>query len=338
MPEINCVALIGVIHDGREGFAMRIGGGLSTVPRIARDLGAFVPKEETLDVMRALLDEWKTDTRYRLSRVKARMKFMVDDYGPEAIREKVETRLGRKLESLPAPESIGFTDHMGVHEQKQPGLYHVGVPVPVGIADGGQLVAIADLADELGGDVRLTKQQNLIVTGVPEARLQETKDRLGEIGFDVDAHPLAATAIACTGEPHCNYSVAETKGKMQELLAHLESRWGDRLGNFKLNLDGCPHACSLHWVGDIGLMGTTARETVDGTRQAYDLFLRGGVGPEQAIGRPLVRRVPTTRVPATLDRLIGTWLDERKNDESFRDFSIRKSDEELQLIASGGSP
>ena len=85
-------------------------------------------------------------------------------------------------------------------------------------------------------------------------------------------------------------------------------------------------------------MGTTARETVDGTRQAYDLFLRGGVGPEQAIGRPLVRRVPTTRVPATLDRLIGTWLDERKNDESFRDFSIRKSDEELQLIASGGSP
>src|SRR5205814_919012 len=192
-------------------------------------------------------------------------------------------------------------DHMGVHEQRQPGLYHVGVPVPVGIADGGQLVAIADLADELGGDVRLTKQQNLIVTGVPEARLQETKDRLGEIGFDVDAHPLAATAIACTGEPHCNYSVAETKGKMQELLAHLESRWGDRLGNFKLNLDGCPHACSLHWVGDIGLMGTTARETVDGTRQAYDLFLRGGVGPEQGIGRPLVRRVPTTRVPATLD-------------------------------------
>src|SRR5207248_11231331 len=114
------------------------------------DLGVLVPRDEAIEVMRALLDEWKSDTRYRLSRVKARMKFMVDDYGPEAIREKVEARLGRKLQSLPAPVSIGFTDHMGVHEQKQPGLYHVGVPVPVGIADGGQLIAIADLADELG--------------------------------------------------------------------------------------------------------------------------------------------------------------------------------------------
>jgi len=335
MPEINCLPLIGVVHEGREGYAVRIGGGLSTVPRIARDLGVFVPREEAIEVLRAVLDVWKEDTRYRLSRVKARMKFMVDDYGPEAIREKVEQRLGRKLESFAAPQSIGFTDHMGVHEQKQPGLYHVGVPIPVGIANGEQLIDIADLAASFDGDVRLTKQQNLILGGVPEARLDETKSRLLEIGFDVDAHPLHATAIACTGEPHCNYSVTETKTKMQELVAHLESRWGERLGNFKLNLDGCPHACALHWVGDIGLMGTTARETVDGTRQAYDLFLRGGVGPEQAVGRPLIRRVPTTRVPATLDRLIGAWLEHRTDGESFRDFAIRTTDDDLKAIAAG---
>src|SRR5204862_4931727 len=119
MAEMNGVGLISVIHDGRKGVAMRIGGGLSTVPRIARDLGVFVPREEAIDVMRALLDEWKTDTRYRMSRVKARMKFMVDDYGAEAIRAKVEERLGRRLQDLAAPASIGFTDHMGVHEQKQ---------------------------------------------------------------------------------------------------------------------------------------------------------------------------------------------------------------------------
>ncbi|TML15681.1 MAG: nitrite/sulfite reductase [Actinobacteria bacterium] len=334
MPEINCVSLIGVIHEGREGFAMKIGGGLSTVPRMARDLGVFVTREEAIEVMRALLDEWKSDTRYRLSRVKARMKFMVDDYGPEAIREKVEARLGRKLESLPAPASIGFTDHMGVHEQKQRGFFHIGVPVPVGIVNGRQLVEVADLVQEFDGDVRLTKQQNFVITGVPEARLDEVKERLGGFGFDIDGHPLHATAIACTGEPHCNFSVTETKTKMQELLEHLEQKWGDRLGNFKLNLDGCPHACSLHWVGDIGLMGTTARETVDGTRQAYDLFLRGGVGPEQAVGRPLVRRVPTSRVPQALDGLIGAWLDERM-DETFRDFAIRKTDEELKELATG---
>jgi ferredoxin-nitrite reductase len=226
---------------------------------------------------------------------------------------------------------------MGVHEQKQPGLYHVGVPVTVGIVNGDQLIAVADLAESFGGEIRLTKQQNFILTGVPEARLEETKARLSEIGFDVDAHALRGTAIACTGEPHCNFAVTETKGRMRDLVEHLETTWGDRIGNFKLNLDGCPHACSLHWVGDIGLMGTTARETVDGTRQAYDLFLRGGVGPEQAVGRPLIRRVPTTRVPETLDRLIGAWLDERKEEETFRDFTIRKTDDELKLIATGGA-
>ena len=342
MPEINCLPLIGVIgpgtspgSTGREGYAVRIGGGLSTVPRIARDLGVFVPREEAIEVLRTILDIWKEDTRYRLSRVKARMKFMVDDYGPEAIREKLETRLGRKLQDFAAPESIGFTDHMGVHEQKQPGFFHVGVPVPVGIVNGEQLVAVADLAQSFDGEVRLTKQQNFILTGVPEARLQATKDRLLDIGFDVDGHALRATAIACTGEPHCNFAVTETKGRMRELVEHLERTWGDRIGNFKLNLDGCPHACALHWVGDIGLMGTTARETVDGTRQAYDLFLRGGVGPEQAVGRPLVRRVPTSRVPKALDGLIGAWLHERKDDERFRDFAIRKTDEELQALATG---
>src|SRR5207302_10130774 len=165
------------------------------------------------------------------------------------------------------------------------------------------------------------------------------RTRLLEIGFDVDAHPLAATAIACTGEPHCNFAVTETKGRMRELVEHLEATWGERLGNFKLNLDGCPHACALHWVGDIGLMGTTAREAVDGQRQAYDLFLRGGVGTQQAIARPLVRRVAFPKVEPTVDRLIGAWLDRRSApDETFRDFCIRTPDDELQAIAAGGDP
>src|SRR5580765_4691185 len=96
-PEINCIALIGVVHEGVEGFAFQVGGGLSSVPRIARDLDVFVPKEETMEVLRALLDAWREDLRYRVSRVKARMKFMVDDYGPEGIRAELEKRLGRSL-------------------------------------------------------------------------------------------------------------------------------------------------------------------------------------------------------------------------------------------------
>jgi sulfite reductase beta subunit-like hemoprotein len=333
MPEINCISLIGLVQDGRPGFAVRVGGGLSTVPRLARDLGVFVPVEEALDVLRAILDAWKEDRRYRQSRIKARLKFMVDDYGADGMRAQVEERLGRTLQDGRSPEPDAFADHMGIHEQRQTGLHHVGIPVPAGLVSGDQLIEVADLAWDVGGDVRLTKQQNMILTGVPEEQLALVTERLTQIGFPPDANRLRATAIACTGEPHCNYSVTETKGKLQQIVTHLESRWGDRLNGFRLNLDGCPHACALHWVGDIGLMGTTAREAVNGERQAYDLFLRGGTGPEEAIGRPLIRRVAFPLVEQTLDRLIEGWLSGRDGKESFRDFCIRTSDEDLTAMA-----
>jgi len=334
MPEINCIALLGVVRDGVPGFAVRVGGGLSTVPRLSRDLGVWVPAGAAVDVLRALLDTWREDRRYRISRVKARMKFWVDDRGVEGIRALVEERLGTRLQDGAAPEPAGFADHIGVHEQKD-GRFHVGVPVPLGLTSGEQLVAIASLAEGSGGDVRLTKQQNLILANVPSPKVDGVVAALADLGLPVDANRLRATAIACTGEPHCNYSVTETKGRLKGLLAHLEERWGTSIDGFQVNLDGCPHACALHWVGDIGLMGTTSREPVEGTKQAFDLFLRGGVGPLQAIGRPLVRRVATARLDATVDRLIEAWFAGRSDGESFRDFCIRTPDEELQAVAAG---
>src|SRR5207249_824407 len=112
-------------------------------------------------------------------------------------------------------EPRGYTAHGGVAEQKQDGLFHLGPPIPVGITDGDQLIRLARLARSVGGDVRLTRQQNLIITGVPAARLDDTAAELSDIGFPIDANPLRATAIACTGEPHCNYAVTETKTRMK---------------------------------------------------------------------------------------------------------------------------
>src|SRR5262245_41753429 len=186
-PEINCIALVGAVHEGAEGFAVQVGGGLSSVPRIARDLGVFVPKEEAVEVLRVLLDAWKEDLRYRVSRVKARMKFMVDDYGPEGMRAEVERRLGRRLADFAAPLPDTLGDHIGIYPQKQPGLFYVGVPVHLGLVSGDQLVAIADLSERLGGDARLTRQQNFAVTNVPEADVDATVAALAEIGFPLDA-------------------------------------------------------------------------------------------------------------------------------------------------------
>jgi sulfite reductase (ferredoxin) len=334
-PEINCIALIGAIHDGREGFAVQVGGGLSSVPRIARDLGVFVPKEEAVEVLAALLDAWKEDLRYRVSRVKARMKFMVDDYGPEGMRAAVEGRLGRRLDDYELPPPVAEArDHVGVHPQQQPGFFTVGAPVHVGLVSGDQLIAVAELAEDLGGDIRVTRQQNFVVTHVPEARVDETVALLAEIGFPLDVNGVRAGSIACTGEPHCNFSVTETKPRLDSLVRGLEERFGDAIAGLKLHLDGCPHACAHHWVGDIGFQGTTVRDEEGRRRQAYDVFLRGGLGPDAAIARPVFRRVPTEELDEAVTGLVAGWLSERSGgEETFRAFCDRTGDTELGLLA-----
>ncbi len=338
-PEINCISLVGVLHEGREGFAVLAGGGLSSVPRLARDLGVFVPKEEALEVTRALLDAWREDLTYRVSRVKSRMKFMVDDYGPAGVRAEVERRLGRRLEDFALePAREGFSDHVGLHAQKQPGLVYVGVPVHLGLVSGEQMTAVADLAEQAGGDVRITRLQNFVLAGVPEERVDAAVAELARIGFPLDLNPVRAASLACTGEPHCNFSVTETKTRADSLIQALERRFGDDIAGLRLHLDGCPHACAQHWVGDLGFQGTTVRDEEGRRRQAYDVFLRGGLGSAglnagAAIARPVFRRVPTEELDATVEGLVAGWLAARQPGESFRAFCDRTSDDELGVLA-----
>src|SRR5262249_1308515 len=152
-PEINCISLVGVLRGGEAGFALLVGGGLSSVPRLARDLGVFVRLDEALPVMRALLDAWKADPTYRVSRVKARMKFMVDDPGPAGMPPEVEQRLGYRLPDYELPPPPAFTDHIGVHDQRDPNRVYLGVPVHLGLVSGDQMIQVAKLAERLGGDV-----------------------------------------------------------------------------------------------------------------------------------------------------------------------------------------
>jgi ferredoxin-nitrite reductase len=207
------------------------------------------------------------------------------------------------------------------------------VPVHLGLVTGDRLIAVADLADDLGGDVRLTRQQNFVLTGVPDARLDETVSRLAEIGFPLDVNRLRAASIACTGEPHCNFSVTETKPRLDRLVRRLEDRFGEDVTGLRLHLDGCPHACAQHWVGDLGFQGTTLRDELARRRQAYDVFLRGGLGPDAAIARPVFRRVPTEELDETVELLVAGWLAGRSEGESFRAFCDRTSDEELGILA-----
>ncbi len=333
-PEINCISLIGTVHEGREGFAVLVGGGLSSVPRIAKDMGVFIPADEANEILGAITSVWSEDLKYRVSRVKARLKFMVDDIGPEGIRERVEARLGRELEdySLP-PVEVEPSHHLGVHAQKQQGLSYIGVPVHLGLISGDQMIAVAELADRYGGDIRLTRQQNFIVTGIPDEKLAEARAELERIGFPLDVNPVRGNSIACTGEPHCNFSVAETKTRLGALIERLEERFGTEIAELRLHLDGCPHACAQHWVGDLGFQGTTARDEGGVRRQAYDIFVRGGLGPHPAVGRSLFRRVPTDELDAAVHGLVAGWIDRREPGESFPAFTRRATDDELGELA-----
>ena len=338
-PEIHCIALVGVLRDERPGFGVRIGGGLATWPRLSDDLGVFVPLEETLPVLRAILDVWKEDLPSRMSRAKARLKFLVDRIGPVPYRARVEERLGRRLEDggLPAPPEKEH-DHAGVAPQKQEGLHLAGFPVFLGLVDGERMVAIADLVDSFGGGIRLTRRQNFILTHVPEGRLDGVVREVEGLGFPLSTggrgYGLRGSSIACTGEPFCNFAVAETKHKLAEIVRHLEGVFGDRVSGLRLNLDGCPNSCAHHWIGDIGLQGTTLRERgPEGERlRGYDLFLRGGLGRGAAIGQAVFRRVPAGTVEQVIERLLHAYFDRRREGERIQEFFTRHGDEELLAI------
>jgi sulfite reductase (ferredoxin) len=338
-PEINCIALVGCRRDapggGENGFGVLVGGGLSSVPRLARELGVFVRVDEALPVLRALLDAWQEDLRYRVSRVKARLKFMVDDLGAEGMRAELERRLGYALPNYALPPHPGtHADHLGVAAQHEQGLVSVGIPVHVGLLSGDQMVALAGVAERVGGDLRVTRQQNIVVTDVPADGVDSTFASVEETtGLSHDVNSIRGGSIACTGEPHCNFSVTETKTRLDALIQGLERRFGDDVAPLRLALDGCPHACAHHWVGDIGFQGSTVRDEAGKRQQAYEVYLRGGLGKDAAIGRALFRRVPTDELDAVVEGLVAGWLDGRAEDESFRAFCDRLGDLELGALA-----
>ncbi|HVX47109.1 MAG TPA: hypothetical protein VHC49_24680 [Mycobacteriales bacterium] len=338
-PEISDVALVAVEQDGRAGFTLRIGGGMTNTPRISRDVGVFIPREQTVEVLEAVTNAWQRDLRYRISRAKARIKFMMDDYGPEGMRAKIEEQLGRPLEDGTAPEATVDADHLGIHPQRQDGLVYIGVSVPAGRITGTKLEALADLIDSYGGDLRFTRQQNFILGNVPVDRVEDVKAVLDGMGYGIDRGRAYGRSVACTSHQFCNYSVAETKGKLTEILDELTGHYGaDPIGDLAIHMDGCPHACAQHWIGEIGLQGTTTRlEGSDERVEAYDLTVGGGLGTRTAIGRRLLRRVPTGEINQVMDRLVGAWLSERNAgaDMSFTlgDFCNAHTDDELIAIA-----
>ena len=337
-PEIHDIAFVGTFQNGQPGYAVWIGGGLSTYPRIARSLGVFVPRDQVLPVARAILDVWRTDPQNRLSFVKARLKFFVERIGVAAYRARVEDRLGYRLADLETePRPRGRNFHVGVHRQKQPGYVYIGVPVPAGRLDARRIFALADLAARMQLQIRFSQRQNVMLTHVPERQLPEVLRCLQDLGFPMAASPLRAQSIACTSDPYCNFALNSSKNLLLDIIDDLESEFGP-LHDVLIGADGCPHACAHHWVADIGLMASYRRHPDGRVESALMIILGGGYGQEAAVGRVIARRVSVPEAKRYLRNLIrvyrqtGPW-------PSFRTFVTQYSDAELlEIMQSGHVP
>ncbi len=328
--EVNDISFVGVLGpDGTPGFDLWVGGGLSTNPMIAQRLGVFVRPDQVPAVWAGVAGLFR-DYGYRRLRSRARIKFLVADWGVERFREVLETEyLGEALPDGPAPAAPrGGRDHIGVHRQSD-GRFYVGVAPHVGRSSGTQLWQVAELADAYGsGRIRTTTEQKLLILDVPEDRVD---DLLADLeGTDLQARPSAFRrgTMACTGIEFCKLAIVETKGRARELYTELERRLPDFDTPITINVNGCPNSCARFQLADIGLKGSI----VDGT-EGFQVHLGGSLGTDPSFGRKL-RGLKVTADGLTdyVERLLRSYQADRTEGEEFAAW-VRRADEKLLTTA-----
>ncbi len=341
--EIHDVAFVGVVHpDLGPGFDVWVGGGLSTAPMLGRRLGAWVPLDEVPDVWHGIIRIFR-DYGYRRLRNRARLKYLVADWGAQRFREVLETEyLYRALIDGPAPQQPprGRRDHVGAHPQGR-GRFAVGLAPTVGRLTGQKLTALADAVDRAGSDrVRFTVEQKLVVLDVPAPAVADLVDELAAIDLPATASTFRRGTMACTGIEYCKLAIVETKATAAQLVCELERRFADVPELFapdapqvSINVNGCPNACARTQIADIGLKGVQLPDPDDPsgpTVEGFQIHLGGGLGLQAGFGRKL-RGLKTTSadLPDYVERLLRRWLAQRADGESLAAWVTRADEPDL---------
>ena len=320
--EVNDISFVGVVHpEHGPGFDLWVGGGLSTNPKIAQRLGVWVPLDEVPDVWEGVVSVFR-DYGYRRLRHRARIKFLVADWGVEKFRQVLQDEyLHRQLIDGPAPAIPERPiDHVGVHRQKD-GLNYVGVAPPSGRVSGTTLVALADAAERAGsGRVRLTPQQKVVVLDVPDVEVDALKAALNTIGLQAEPSPWRRSTMACTGIEFCKLAIVETKERAIRLVEELEKRLADVHPDvpITIHLNGCPNACARTQVADIGLKGMIVTDADGNQVEGFQVHLGGGLGLDAGFGRKLRGlKVTSAELGDYVDRLVRRFDDQREAGERF---------------------
>lgn len=314
-------------------------GGLSTNPMLAKKLGVWIPLDEVPDAWEAVVSVFR-DYGYRRLRSRARLKFLVADWGVERFREVLETEyLQRRLVDNASPEPPTATaDHVGVHRQKD-GDYYVGVAPVVGRISGTQLSALADLVERHGADgVRLTAQQKLVVLGVGSDQVDALVDDLDEIGLSARPSSWRRTTMSCTGIEFCKLAIVETKNRAAALVTELERRFPELDTPISVNVNGCPNACARTQVADIGLKGQLVLDDDGNQVEGFQVHLGGGLALGAGFGRKLrAHKVTSAALDDFVTDVVESYLAERVDGESFASWVARADDVVLRGEARRGA-
>ncbi len=339
-PQINDIGIFGVKRinprTGTEerGYGITVGGGLSSQPYIGQGLRVFIKPEQVAAVCRGVAHIFR-DHGYREKRTRARMKYLVADWGWQKFRDYLEADIGFKLEhddNIAAPEYAPHTDHMGIGPQKQPGLSYVGVPVERGRITADQMAHAARLADKYAGPQArfgLSNKQNLLFINIPTARTAELARELEDIGLPPAAPLWRTNLLSCTGTQFCNLAIVETKERAGRILKYLEEHV-EIDSPIMVSVTGCPNSCSQYQIADIGLMGVVCNFRGQRGTEAFQIMLGGGLGSSAGFAKAAMKKVPAEFVHKPIVQIVQQYKAHRiDEEETFRQFVQRNTPEQL---------
>jgi len=334
--EVNDVAFIGVNHpEHGPGFDLWVGGGLSTNPMLGQRVGAWVPIDEVPDVWEGVVSVFR-DYGYRRLRAKARLKFLIKDWGVEKFRQVLETEyLKRTLIDGPAPTPVVRPiDHVGVQKLKN-GLNAVGVAPIAGRVSGTILTKVADLAEAAGSDrIRFTPYQKLVILDVPDEKLAKLRDDLDALGLPSTPSHWRRNLMACTGIEFCKLSFAETRKRSQTLVPDLERRLEDINAQLDVpvtvHVNGCPNSCARIQIADIGFKGQMVDDG-DGPVEGFQVHLGGSLGLDSGFGRKLRQhKVTSGELGDYIERVVRNFVKQREDGERFANWALRADEADLR--------
>ena len=335
--EINDIGLLPARYeDGTVGFNVRVGGGLSDGPRMASDIDVFVRPEEAVEVTRGIAQVFG-ELGDRENRWTCRMRYLVQELGPEGFREELEQRTSFEL--TPAGEDLTKHyrgDHVGVHPQKEDGHYYVGLNVPVGRMSGEQFIEAGRLAGYYGGEIRLATDQNFIITGVREERLGDLLAEPLLERYSPTPKAFERGVVACTGSEFCRFGIVETKIRAVEWAREMDERVGDGIGQeaIRMHFSGCSASCAQPQIADIGFRGETAK-TEGALVEGVDIGLGGSLGHDAAFIDWVEGAKPADDVPDALVAVFEKFKEERREGERFHEWARRRPNKELRAALRG---